>query len=180
MSRGLVPGLATPHPIGPTLPGIFQGDDFAGRLVAAFDEVLAPVFVTLDDFPAYLDPGLAPEDFLDWLGGWVGADLDHTWPLDRRRALAASAVELFRMRGTASGLAAHAAIFTGGDVEIIESGAAGFSSVPNASIPGDPSPNLLVRVTVTDPATVSMPRLEALIASAKPAHVPHRIEVVKA
>ncbi len=180
MSRGLVPGLPTPHPIGPTLPGILQSDAFAERFVGAFDEVLAPVFATLDDFPSYLDPGLAPEDFLDWLGSWVGADLDHTWPLDRRRAFVASAVELFRMRGTASGLAAHAAIFTGGDVEIVESGAAGFSPVPNASIPGDPSPSLLVRVTVTDPASVPIARLEALVASAKPAHVPHRIEVVKA
>lgn len=179
MARGLVPGLATPHPLGPTLPGIFQDDAFAQRFISAFDEVMAPVFAALDDLSAYLDPALAPEDFLDWLGGWVGVGLDHTWPLERRRAFAASAVELFRMRGTASGLAAHAAIFTGGDVEIVESGAAGFSAVPNASIPGDPEPSLLVRVTVADPATVSLPHLDALVASAKPAHVPHRIEVVK-
>jgi hypothetical protein len=33
---------------------------------------------------------------------------------------------------------------------------------------------------VADPATVSASGLEVLVAAAKPAHVPHRIEIVKA
>jgi len=178
MVRGAIAGLASPHPVAAGLPGIYQDDEFAQRFVSALDEVVAPVFAALDDWPAYLDPGLTPDDFLDWLATWVGVALDHTWPAERRRAFAASAVELFRMRGTASGLAAHAAIFTGGEVEIVESGAAGFSTVPNASVPGDPTPGLLVRVTVPDPAGVSITQLDALVAAAKPAHVPHRVELV--
>lgn len=178
--RGLVPDLASARPMGEMLPGLYRDDDLAQRFVAGLDAVLAPVFATLDGFAAYVDPALAPDDFLDWLGGWVGGALDHTWPVERRRAFVASAVELFRLRGTATGLAAHVAIFTGGEVEIVESGAAGWSTVPNAAIPGEAVPDLLVRVRVADPSTVSAPRLESLVAAAKPAHVPHRIEVVTA
>ncbi len=178
--RGLVPGLGSPRPIGAGLPGLYQDDAFAQRFVGAFDDVVAPVFAALDELDAYLDPLLAPEDFLDWLAGWVGVALDQTWPVERRRAFVASAVELFRLRGTATGLAAHVAIFSGGEVEVVESGAAAWSSKAEAAIPGEAAPDLLVRVRVTDPATLDAARLDALVAAAKPAHVPHRVEVVKA
>ena len=54
--RGLVPGLASPHPLGPALPAIYQEDDFAQSFLTAFDDVLAPIFSTVDNFPACLDP----------------------------------------------------------------------------------------------------------------------------
>ncbi|MGD0862267.1 MAG: phage tail protein [Candidatus Limnocylindrales bacterium] len=177
--RGLVDGLETPHPIGETLPALYRDDDLAQRLVSAMDAALAPIFASLDGFDAYLDPAYAPEDFLEWLSGWVGATLDHTWPLERRRMMVASAVDLFRLRGTASGLASQVAIYTGGQVEIIESGAAGWSSLPNAAIPGDSTPSLVVRVTVRDSKALSAARLDALVAAAKPAHIPHAVEVVE-
>ncbi|MBF6606457.1 MAG: phage tail protein [Chloroflexi bacterium] len=178
--RGLVSGLPSPHPVAATLPGLYLEDDLGQRFVAALDETLAPVFATLDAFPAYLDPAMTPEDVLDWLAGWVGMPMDQTWPIERRRALVASAVELYRSRGTASGLAAQVALFTGGDVEISESGAAGFSVVPNAAVPGQATADLLVRISVSDPKAVDATRVDALVRAAKPAHVPHRIEIVKA
>ena len=177
--RGLVKGLESPRPIGETLPALYQSDDMAQRLVSAMDDALAPVFATLDGFEAYLDPAYAPEDFLDWLAGWVGITLDHTWPLERRRIMVASAVDLYRLRGTASGLASQVAIYTGGQVEIIESGAAGWSRVPNAAIPGDATPALTVRVKVRDPKAISAARLDALVTAAKPAHIPHSVEIVE-
>jgi phage tail-like protein len=178
--RGLVPGLETPHPIGETLPALYRDDGLAQRLVSAMDTELAPIFASLDGFEAYLDPAYAPEDFLDWLGGWVGVTLDQTWPLERRRMMVASAVDLFRLRGTASGLASQIAIYTGGQVEIIESGAAGWSKAPNAAIPGDAALSLVVRVTVHNSKAISAARLDALVAAAKPAHIPHAVEIVEA
>ncbi len=178
--RGTPPGLASPHPIGEHLPGLYRDDAFTQRFTAAFDEVLAGALQVLDCFPAYLDPALAPEDFLEWIGSWVGATPDETWPLERRRAFVASATELFRMRGTAAGLAAHVAIFTGGEVEIADPGAAGWSRDAGAAVPAGSSPDLFIRVRVKDPKAVPAARLEALIAASKPAHVPHRVEIVKA
>ena len=178
--RGHIPGLPSPYPLGQQLPGVYRDDDMTQRLTAAFDEVLAGVVQVLDCFPAYLDPALAPEDFLEWLGGWTGATLDATWPIERRRAFVASAVDLFRIRGTVAGLAAHVAVFTGCEVEIAEPGATAWSHDPGASLPAGGSPDLLVRVRVKDPVTVSPAGLDALVATAKPAHVPHRVEIVPA
>jgi len=178
--RGTPPGLASPHPIGEHLPGLYRDDAFTQRFTAAFDEVLAGAIQVLDCFPAYLDPALAPEDFLEWIGSWVGATPDETWPLERRRAFVTSATELFRMRGTAAGLAAHVAIFTGGEVEIAEPGAAGWSRDAGAVLPAGTSPDLFIRVRVKDPKSVPAARLEALVGASKPAHVPHRVEIVKA
>jgi phage tail-like protein len=176
--RGTLTGLPSSHPIVDQLPGIYREDSFTRRFTSAFDDLIASVVQVLDCFPAYLDPALAPADFLEWVGSWVGAAPDETWPIERRRAFVASASELFRMRGTAAGLAAHVAIFTGGEVEIAEPGAAGWSSEPGATIPAGTSPDLFIRVRVKDPKAVPMARLEALVAASKPAHLPHRLEVV--
>jgi len=172
-------GLPTPHPLGSHLPGLYLEDDFAQRFMAALDEIAAPAFMALDNLEAYLDPRLAPEDFLDWLGRWVGVELDETWPADRRRALVAAAVDLHRVRGTAAGIASLVALSTGGEVEIAEPGAAGFSPAPGAAIPAGTSAELFIRVRVPDPAAVSAARLESLVRAAKPAHLPHRVEIVQ-
>jgi phage tail-like protein len=178
MSRGLVPGLLSPGPIGPTLPGLYQEDEFTMRFVSAFDEALAPLFSTIDNFPTYLDPALTPEDFLDWLAGWVGVLLDETWPIERRRAFVSVAAQLYRQRGTAAGLAAQIRLFTAGEVEIIESGGSAWSNTADAAPPGTPDFTVTVRVKPPAKAKVDGARLEALVAAAKPAHVRHKVEIV--
>ncbi len=177
--RALVPGLLSPHPLGPTLPAIYQDDDFAQRMLDGLDEVVAPVYSVLDNFDAYLDPSIAPEDFLAWLAGWVGIVLDESWDQARRRTIVARAVELYRMRGTAAGLAAQVEIQTGGVVEIMENGATAWSVDPGGAMPGSPEPLVVVRVTVPDPKAIDAVKLDTLVASAKPAHVLHRIEIAK-
>src|SRR5215472_8724579 len=82
--RGTVPGLASPHPLGGTLPGLYADDSFAQRLCLGLDELLAPVLATLDCLPAYLDPGTAPSDLLDWLADWVGIAIPPDGPLPGR------------------------------------------------------------------------------------------------
>ena len=121
--RGHVDGLASPHDLGPSLPALYLDDSFAQRFISAFDDVLAPIHSSLDCLPAYLDPWLAPEDFVDWLSVWVGAVIDGTWDTERRRASVAHAAELYRLRGTSRGLAAQIELITGGAVEIVENGA---------------------------------------------------------
>jgi phage tail-like protein len=177
--RGFVPGLGNPHPYGPSLPALYQEDDFAQRFVSAFDDVIAPVQSSIDNLSAYLDPALAPEDFVEWLAEWVGAVIDGTWDVERRRASVAQAAELYRSRGTAKGLAAEVGLITGGTVEIVENGGTAWSLDPSKALPGTPQPNLVVRVSVADPTSVDVSRLDRLVAAAKPAHVPHTVEVVK-
>ena len=99
-SRGIVAGLATPAPLVQRLPGVLQDDEFTQRFVGAFDEAYAPILATLDSLACYFDPRLAPADFVDYLAGWVGVQLDDSWDLEQRRAIVAGAALVHRSRGT--------------------------------------------------------------------------------
>ena len=175
--RGAGAVLANPFPMGERLPGLFLDDDFVQRFVSAFDEALAPAVAALDNLPAYLDPAVAPADFVEWLAGWVGVSLDENWPLDRRRELIARAATLYRRRGTAGALADQVALYAGVLPEVIETGGVAWSAEPDGPLPGSADPRLTVRVTVPDPSAVDVRRLEAIVAEAKPAHVPATLEV---
>jgi phage tail-like protein len=178
--RGLVEGLASPHPIAPTLPSLYQDDDLTLRLVAAFDESIAPVLVTLDSLHAYVDPALCPDDFLDWLAGWVGLVPDENWTLERRRALAARAVPVYRLRGTVAGLVGHIELLFGERPEVIDSGGVAWSVTPGTEMPGSPEPRVTVRVGVPRDVRVDFERLQALVAAETPAHVISELEVTGA
>ncbi len=178
MKRGLIAGLTNPHPLGAALPGLYHDDDFTQRLTGAFDEMLAPVIATLDNVDAYLDPALAPDDFVNWLASWVGLVLDEGWPAERRRALVARAVELYGWHGTVRGLTELVTLYTGVRPEITDSGGASWFPTPGGHPPGSDRPELVVRVPADPEHPVDRNRLEALILAAKPAHIPHRIEVV--
>jgi phage tail-like protein len=177
--RGPIEGLDSPHPLVAALPGLFQEDDFAQRFTSALDAVLAPVFCTLDNLEAYFDPRLAPRDFVVWLAAWVGLTLDENWPVERQRALIADAAQLYRWQGTARGLAAHVALYTGAEPEVVDSGGCTWSATPGGSLPGTAEPRVTVRVRVPDPSTVDRRRIDAIVATAKPAHVIHEIEVLQ-
>jgi phage tail-like protein len=175
--RGMVEGLPNPHPVRVALPAVFQEDDFSQRFASAFDDVLAPVVSTLDNTPAYLDPRLTPADFLEWLAGWVGAVLDENWPLERQRTFIAEAVELYRWRGTVKGLSALLTLYAGVEPEIVDAGGVSWSAMPNGRIPGEPEPRMTIRLRVPDRSGVNIDRLDAIVRAAKPAHVPHQIEL---
>ena len=178
--RGAIDGMVSPVPVIEQLPAIFQEDFFTQQLTQAFDHVLAPVFATLDCLDTYVDPMLTPFDFLEWLAGWVGLAIDEDWPLARQRTFVSEAVKVYRLRGTAAGLEAEVEIYTQGTVQVIESGGCIWSSTPNTEPPGSSPPSVYVRVAVADPARVSEAGLEAIVSAAKPAHVVHRIELVRA
>lgn len=177
--RGVVPRLASPHPLGSTLPAPYQEDTFALALVGGLDEVLAPIFSSIDNVGGYLAPAIAPEDFLSWLGHWVGLEVDERWPLERRRELVAHAADLFRRRGTVAGLADQLAIHTGGVVDVAETGGVAWSREHGAKLPGEAVPRLAVRVIVEGDLEVGTKAIDALVAAAKPAHVVHQVEVVR-
>lgn len=172
--RGTIPGLPSAHRIVDQLPAILQGDEFARRFTGGLDEVLAPVFGVLDALHSYVDPAIAPEDFLAFVAGWVGANLDEDWPLQRRRALVADAAALDAWRGTVTGLRDLLARSFDAEVEVTDSGGTAWSPVPGGALPGGDVPALVVRVRGPG---VERSRVEQIVAECKPAHVPHRLEV---
>lgn len=164
--------------LGVNLPGVYHDDDFAQRLLGAFDQVLAPVLCTLDNLDAYLDPALAPDDFVHWLASWVGLVLDESWSAERQRTLVGRCHELFRWRGTARGLSEQVALYTGIVPELSESGGCSWSPTPAGDLPGRPGSTFTVTLRTPDPGSVDTKRVEALVAMAKPAHLEHEVRVV--
>lgn len=177
--RGTIDDLPTGRPIGDRLPALFQDDEFVLRFTGGLDTVLAPVFATLDCLSAYLDPRLAPEDFVAWLAGWVGLALDEGTPPERARALVRLAVRLHRRRGTAAGLAEQVRLVTGHETEVRDSGGCAYSIEPGTPLPGGPEPGLHVRVKAPAGAGLDPAWLAGLVAALKPAHLPHTVDVVE-
>jgi phage tail-like protein len=175
--RGLVPGLDTPVPLGPMLPALFQEDGFAQRMMVAFDECLAPVFSTLDCLDSYLDPALAPADFIEWLASWVGVEIDETWTLERRRKLIHDAAALYRIRGTGAGLTAHLHLYADVDPEIEESGGCAWSQTADAPLPGRAEPSLVIRLHVRDGDQINPSTVRRIVEASRPAHLPFSVEV---
>jgi len=177
--RGTVPGLGTPYPIGSLMPAVYQEDPAAMRWTAGLDEVLAPAISTLDCIGAYVDPLLAPDDFIAWLADWFGTVLDENWPVRRRRAAVAQSVVLFRQAGTVAGLRALVELVTDGEVEIADSGGVTWSQRPNTPPPGREEAAVEVRVSARPGSPLDLKAIDELVAAAKPAHVAHRVEVTE-
>lgn len=171
-------GLDVPVAFSASLPGVYHDDELAHRLLDAFDQVIAPILCTLDNIDSYVDPALAPEDFVGWLASWVGLVLDESWPLERLRELVGRSHDLFRWRGTARGLTEQIALYTGTMPELSESGGCAWSPTPGGRLPGSPASTVTVTLRVGDPAAIDAKRVEAIVAMAKPAHIEHRVEVV--
>lgn len=180
-------GQDTRHAVGASLPALLQEDPFLQRFTAGLDEVLTPFFATLDGLAAYVDPALAPEDFLGWLAGWVGLELDPQWPVEVRRELLRSAAAVQDARGTAKGLADEVALLTGAAVQVLDPGGVVCSATTGAALPPGGLPGtdgaVVVRVhdappELLDPDGEARARLVRAVRAAVPAHLPVTVEVL--
>ena len=175
--RGMVAELASPHPLTDTLPSMLQEDPFAGNLCASFDELLAPVLLTLDTFANYLDPATTPEDMIPWLAQWLGLGVDLNVEQARQRHELQIAGVLNATRGTRASIATELENALGISVDVSESGGARWSPSPGGPLPGEPQEMLSIIVHPAAGQEVDVDRLDALIRSVKPAHVRHRVAV---
>jgi phage tail-like protein len=174
----------SPHPLGATLPALFADDSFAQRLCSALDEVLAPDIAVLDCFPAYLDPGTAPPDLLDWLVSWMGLMEARKLPLEQRRTLLSRAAQLHAWRGTPQAVRELVELAGGRPIELEESGGTGWSRDSGAALPGRSRAELVVRVRVRSDGidgvdNVDEGLLTRLLELVVPAHLPWRLELIR-
>jgi phage tail-like protein len=145
--------------------------------VHAFDDAYAPILTTLDSLACYFDPHLAPPDFVDYLAGWVGIELDDSWSVEQRRAIVAGAAVVHRRRGTRRGIEEALALALGAEVTVSDSGGCTWSASPGGELPGTGPVRMKVRIEVSEPGDVDPRRVEALIEATKPAHVAHSFTV---
>ena len=175
--RGMVAGLASPHPLTETLPSMLRDDPFAASLCASFDDLLAPVVLTLDTFADHLDPATTPEDMIPWLAQWLGLAVDLDVEQARRRHELQIAYLLNARKGTRASIETELTNALGMPVEVSESGGAHWSPDPEAPLPGEPQQMLSVVVHPVAGQDVDLDRLDALIRSVKPAHVRNQVSV---
>src|SRR5215472_7278196 len=106
------PGVAAPMALRRAVPAVYQEDPLFAELCHAFDELISPLVSAVDCFTAYLDPRLAPDDFLPWLADLVGCGQPLADP-DAARAQIADAVRSHGVRGTPGAVRSAAAVAAG-------------------------------------------------------------------
>ncbi|MFN8499767.1 MAG: phage tail protein [Anaerolineae bacterium] len=100
----------------------FDSRAFLNGFLLIFDSIWMPLERQIDELFAYFDPHLTPEEFLPWLGGWLGLSLDENWPAERQRMFIQQAVDLYLRRGTAGELRDYLTLYTGVTPQIFEDG----------------------------------------------------------
>ncbi len=154
-----------------------------GRFLMIFESILGPIEGVLDNISSYFDAGTAPEELLPWLASWVDLALDETWPLERRRELVGSAVELFRDRGTRRGMREYLRVYSGVEPKITEDyggiSLAGQARLGTNTVLGDGRPHTFsVTLELDDPNSVNVEQLKAIIEAEKPAHTGYTLEIL--
>lgn len=149
------------------LPGIYQDNDFLGRFLRIFEDLLQHDEEVLAHPEAYYDPRMAPSSFLPWLATWIDLALDENWPEARRRELIHRATELYRWRGTRRGLLTYLQIYAGVEPTIAEQ----FTQEEGGPF------HFTVTLRVEDPAQVDEARLRAIIEAEKPAHTAYTLQI---
>ncbi len=169
------------------LPAIYKTDEFIGRFLCIFEDILQPLEATVDNIPYYFDSHVVPESFLPWLASWLGLVLDERWPMNKRRKLIGSVIELYRWRGTKKGLSEFLKIYTEVTPQITEP----TTSRPKTSLGpdtklgidtylggGEPF-NFTVTITAEDLAMEDINVVRAIIEAQKPAHTTYTLRVLE-
>jgi phage tail-like protein len=153
------------------LPAMYREDDFTMRFLHIFEDIIQPLESMIDNMYFNFDPAITHASFLPWLSTWVGVAMDERWPEDRRRQLLASAVELYRWRGTRLGMMEYLRIYTGVVPQITEPSAKGKGK-------GQLAPHqFMVELEGIVPGSVDAIIIKAIIESQKPAHTTYILKI---
>ena len=192
------------------LPSHWQRDEDAQRFLQRFLSLIEHANTGMESaFEAFLrdlHPDAVPKELVDWLGSLVDMSFDPSWPLDRRRALLGSAMELYRLRGTPEGIRRYIEIYTGQVPVVLESFLSRPCRSPFLGVPGlvlgcnmqlclcapDKTPDgelyeryayrFTVVVPVSHPCDAQLMKavIERIVEINKPAHTVHTVEMVQA
>ncbi len=176
--RKALDGIDARYSLHEGLPATYREDDFTDRFVRSFDDVVAPLHASVDDLDAYFDPQIAPMDFLAWLGGWLGIEVNHRWPAKRRRDFVAKAVEAYRLRGTLDGIAMAVELYTGLHPSVSDNGGVSASPEPLGEIPGSAGKLVTVTLRRSDNVQIDAELVDRIVGETKPVGVGHRVQII--
>ncbi len=88
------------------LPPLYRADEasasFLDRYLANVEGIFTALEGRIEQAQELWDPEAS--EYLEWLAGWLGAELDPAWDAARQRLFLRHAPELFQQRGTVAGL----------------------------------------------------------------------------
>ena len=104
------------------LPRVMSADPVLRNLVLAFEEVADTVRERIDNIEYQMDTGLASPEMLQYLGAWLGVELEPTDPSEYRRSMVREVGRLLGWRGTRYGVEALLEAATGARVTVTDKG----------------------------------------------------------
>ena len=153
------------------LPVGMMQDDFFLRFVSIFQEVATTLLEGADNLDYIVDPSVAPDSMVRWLGSWIGSDsIDPSLPVELQRRTVRTAARTLAWRGTRRGLVEFLTLLSRGEVEITDNGGV----YPEGGAPADP-PSVTIRVSSTGGLTER--DFLALVRDQIPAHTYAEVHV---
>jgi phage tail-like protein len=175
------------------LPDIYRDIDFIGRLLKIFEQSFEPSVQQMETLWAYLDPLTAPDNLLPFLSHWVGWEFMPTLSQQRQRYLIKQAMQIYRWRGTRTGLRFYLHLFTGlpldenlpeveKHISITEVSGRGFligeTSMGQDTMVGGGKPyHFIVRILNDLPNPLDRNRITAIIEQEKPAFCTYELYI---
>jgi phage tail-like protein len=104
------------------LPRAMAADPVLRDLVTAFEQVHDTVTERIDAIEHQMDTGLASPEMLQFLGSWLGVELEPTDPAEYRRSMVREVGRLLGWRGTRFGVEALLEAATGARVTVLDAG----------------------------------------------------------
>lgn len=90
------------------LPAVYSDDrvssSFLDRYLANVEGFYTVLESKIEQAQFLFDSQTSPNEYLDWLAGWVGLSLDSGWSESTRRLALSHAPQMFRQRGTRAGM----------------------------------------------------------------------------
>lgn len=90
------------------LPATFRdnpvSEDFTERFLSLFDALIEDVDRTIERYPALLNPDSTTDAALPWLARFLALTVDPNWDAAKQRAILRELPDLYKRRGTRSGL----------------------------------------------------------------------------
>ena len=120
-------------------------DPVLRNFVLAFEEVADTVRERIDSVEHQMDTGLASPEMLQFLGAWLGVELEPTDPAEYRRSMVREVGRLLGWRGTRYGVEALLEAATGARVTVTDVGGV---YGRNDTVPAE-DPTVLVRMDHT-------------------------------
>lgn len=154
-----------PHWMLNQMPVGMLDSEFFVQFLSLFQELGTSLLEGADNIENVVDPTVAPDAMVRWMGSWIGVDsVDPSLPVELQRMIVRSSARTMSWRGTRAGLEQFLEMTSGGPAQVVDGG----GIWPEGGAPADPA---YVRMTVASTGWLDEADFVALVRDEVPAHV---------